>query len=117
MLLLFPDLRNQQQDVAAGNVHRPVQDPLGPVARDRDPHLLADMAVTRVKGGSLRDDRLIGNATSRCVWLLSAGGGQCIHGFNGTKDVHVGDAFAFSISSRLYVRPCKDRDDPVLNVA
>ena len=64
----------------------------------------------------VRDDRLIGNAAPRCVWLLSAGAGQSIHRFNRAKDVHVGDAFAFGISAWLYVRPCKDGDDPVLNV-
>src|SRR4029453_15880127 len=37
----------------------------------------------------VRDDRLIGNATARCIWLLRPGLGQSIHRFDRAQDVHV----------------------------
>ena len=59
MRLVDPLLGDQQRDVAALDVDRPVEDPLGAVARDRHPDLLADVAVARVERGRLGDDRLV----------------------------------------------------------
>jgi hypothetical protein len=73
MRLLGPFRGDQQGDITTLDVDRPVKDPLGPVARDRDPHLLADRAVTRVKGGRLRDDRLIEHEQHGPFVVLQAG--------------------------------------------
>jgi hypothetical protein len=59
MRLIGPFRGDQQGDITTLDVDRPRKDPLGAVARDRNTHLLTDMAVTRVKGGRLRDDRLV----------------------------------------------------------
>jgi hypothetical protein len=65
----------------------------------------------------VRDDRLIGNAAARCIWLLRPGLGQPIHRFDRAQDVDVCDAFSFGIPPGLYVCPGEDCNDPILNVA
>jgi hypothetical protein len=59
MGLVGPLFGDQQGHVAAPDVHRPVQDALGPVAGDRHADLLADVAVGVVERRCLGDDRLI----------------------------------------------------------
>src|SRR5919204_537542 len=65
----------------------------------------------------VRDDRLIGNASARRIWLLRPRLGQPIHRFDRAQDIDVCDALSFGIPSGLYVRPGEDCNDPVLNVA
>src|SRR3954447_3736354 len=49
MRLIDPLLGDQQGQIAAGDIDRPVEDPLGVVARDRHPHLLTDRAVAAIQ--------------------------------------------------------------------
>ena len=59
MLVLRPSLGDHPRHIPGADVNRPVEDPLGPVARDRHAHLLADVAVAGVERRRLRDDRLV----------------------------------------------------------
>ena len=59
VLLLRPGPGDHPRHIPGGDVDRPVEDPLGPVARDRHAHLLADVAVAGVQRGRLGGDRLI----------------------------------------------------------
>ena len=52
-------LGDQQRDITAPDVDRPVEDALGAVAGDRHADLLADVAIARLERRSLGDDRLV----------------------------------------------------------
>ena len=59
MRLLGPLLGDQQGHIPAADIDRPVEDPLGAIAGDRDPDLLADVAVAAIQWRRLGDDRLV----------------------------------------------------------
>jgi hypothetical protein len=73
VLLLGPCLGDQQHHITALDVDRPMEDPLGTVARDRHAHLLADMAVAGIQRRCLRDDRLIEHQQHGTDAVLQAG--------------------------------------------
>src|SRR5262245_13368752 len=60
-----PVLGYQQLDIARAHVDRPMQNPTGVTAADRDTHLLADVAVTAVQRRRLGDDRFVQHEEDR----------------------------------------------------
>jgi len=59
VLPLGPVLGHQQLDITRTHVDRPMQNPAGMAAADRDTHLLPDMPVTAVQRRRLGNDRFV----------------------------------------------------------
>ena len=59
MRLSGPILGDQQREIAAPDIDRPMEHPLGVRPADRHPHLLADGTIAAIQRRRLRDDRLV----------------------------------------------------------
>src|SRR5579883_1670288 len=57
MRVLVPILGDQQREIAAPNIDRPVEQPLGVRAADRHPNLLADGTIAAIQVSRLCDVR------------------------------------------------------------
>src|SRR5271157_4742212 len=59
MRVLGPILSDQQREIAAPDIDRPMEHALGVLPADRHPHLLADETIAVIQRRCLRDDRLV----------------------------------------------------------
>ena len=67
-----PILGDQQRQIAAPDIDRPVEHPLGVRPTDRHPHLLADGAIAVIQRRRLGDDRLVQHQDHRARATLQA---------------------------------------------
>jgi hypothetical protein len=69
---LGPIFGDQQREIAAPDIDRPVEDPLGAIPADRHPHLPADGTVAAIQGRRLRDNRFVQHQHHGAIAILQA---------------------------------------------